>query len=143
MLISYPWQLTSRIINQKTGRETFRASIGQIQYFRDREVTLNNTAKDTRSSSDLVAEIAAAIAKEWTVKGEMQWDPHNSRTDLSALRLQYRSDKGRVFNISHRYRRSGVTNLVGLEQVDISARLPINKQWSIVGRGGTEINRER
>ena len=126
--------LTSRIINQKTGRETFRASIGQIQYFRDREVTLNNTAKDTRSSSDLVAEIAASIAKEWTVKGEMQWNPHNSQTDLSAVRLQYRSDKGRVFNISHRYRRSGVTNLVGLEQVDISARLPVNKQWSIVGR---------
>jgi LPS-assembly protein len=126
--------LTSRIINQKTGRETFRASIGQIQYFRDRDVTLNNTAKDTRSSSDLVAEIAASIAKEWTVRGEMQWDPDNSRTDLSAVRLQYRSDKGRIFNISHRYRRSNVTNLAGLEQVDLSTRLPINKQWSVVGR---------
>ena len=126
--------LTSRIINQKTGRESFRVSLGQIQYFRDRDVTLNNTVKAKNSSSDMVAEIAASIAKEWTVRGEMQWDPHESKTNMSAVRLQYRSDNGRLLNLSHRYRRDNVTNLEGLEQLDISARLPINKQWSVIGR---------
>ena len=126
--------LTSRIINQKTGRESFRASLGQIQYFRDREVTLNNTAKNTQSSSDMVAEIVASLAKEWTVRGEMQWDPHESRSNMSALRIQYRGDHGRLLNVSHRYRRDNVSNLEGLEQIDISARLPINKQWSVIGR---------
>jgi LPS-assembly protein len=126
--------LTSRIINQQTGRESFRVSLGQIQYFHDRDVTIDNVAKDTNSSSDMIAEIAASLAKEWTVRGEMQWDPHESRTNMSAVRLQYRGDNGRLLNFSHRYRRDDVTNLEGLEQIDISARLPINKQWSIVGR---------
>ena len=37
-------------------------------------------------------------------------------------------------NISHRYRRDGTSVLNGLEQVDISGRLPISNQWSVVGR---------
>ncbi|MFW5427214.1 MAG: LPS-assembly protein LptD [Methylophagaceae bacterium] len=126
--------LTSRIINQQTGRESFRVSLGQIQYFRDRDVTIDNTAKESDSSSDMVAEIAASLAKEWTVRGEMQWDPHESRSNMSSVRLQYRGDNGRLLNFSHRYRRDDASNLEGLEQIDISARLPINKQWSIVGR---------
>ena len=126
--------LTSRIINQQTGRESFRVSLGQIQYFRDRDVTLNNTAKETDSSSDMVAEIAASLAKEWTMRAEMQWDPHESRSNMSAVRLQYRGDKGQLLNFSHRYRRDNVTDLDGLEQIDISARIPINKQWSFIGR---------
>lgn len=126
--------LTSRIINQQTGRESFRVSLGQIQYFSDRDVTLNNTIKETDSSSDMVAEIAASLAKEWTMRAEMQWDPHESRSNMSAVRLQYRGDKGQLLNFSHRYRRDNVTDLDGLEQIDISARLPINKQWSFVGR---------
>ncbi len=126
--------LTSRIINQQTGRESLRLSVGQIQYFRDRNVTINNTIKKSDSSSDLVAEIAASLAKEWTVRGEMQWDPHESRSNMSAVRLQYRGESGRLLNFSHRYRRDNVSNLLGLEQVDISARLPINKKWSVIGR---------
>ncbi len=126
--------LTSRFINQQTGREALRVSLGQIQYFRDRDVTINNTGTDTRSRSDLVAELTASLAKEWTLRGEMQWDPYENRSNMSAVRLQYRGDKGRLLNIAHRYRRDNVTNLEGLEQLDISARVPINKQWSIVGR---------
>jgi len=37
-------------------------------------------------------------------------------------------------NISHRYRRDDVTELDGLEQVDVSGRMPFYKNWSVVGR---------
>ncbi|NOQ94125.1 MAG: LPS assembly protein LptD [Methylophaga sp.] len=120
--------LTSRIINQETGKENLRVSLGQIQYFKDRNVTLLNTAPETQSDSDMVAEVVASIAKEWTVRGEMQWDPHGDTNNMSALGLNYRGEQGQLLNLSHRYRRDG------LEQVDISTRIPFNKQWSIVGR---------
>ncbi len=120
--------LTSRIINQQTGKENLRVSLGQIQYFKDRNVTLLNTAPETQSDSDMVAEIVASIAKEWTVRGEMQWNPHGDTNNMSALGVNYRGEKGQLLNLSHRYRRDG------LEQVDISTRIPFNKQWSIVGR---------
>ncbi len=126
--------LTSRVIDSKTGRERFRASLGQIQYFSDREVSLNNTGKETKSDSDMVAEIVASIAKEWTARGEIQWDTHGDTSNMSALQLRYRGDSGRLLNISHRYRRDDEGTDNGLEQIDISARLPLNRQWSMVGR---------
>jgi LPS-assembly protein len=126
--------LTSRIIDPETGREHFRASLGQIRYFRDRDVILPTGLKGTRSDSDMVAEVSAAIAKEWTARGEVQWNPHGDTSNLSALQLRYRGDNGRLLNVSHRYRRDDISTLDGLEQVDISGRLPINKQWSVIGR---------
>jgi len=126
--------LTSRILNQNTGEEKLRLSLGQIQYFKDRNVTLLNTAPETQSDSDMVAEIVASIAKQWTVRGEIQWDPHGDTNNMSALAINYRSNEGRLLNIAHRYRRDDNNGTIGLEQVDISARLPFNQHWSMVGR---------
>jgi len=126
--------LTSRFINQETGKENLRVTLGQIQYFKDRQVTLGNTAPETQSDSDMVAEVVASIAKEWKVRGEVQWNPHGDTNNMSALSLNYRGNNGSLFNVSHRYRRDGVTTAAGLEQVDISTRIPFNKQWSLVGR---------
>lgn len=126
--------LTSRFIDTQTGRENFRASIGQIQYFRDREVTLPTGSEATRSESDMIAEIAASITENWTARGEIQWDTDSNMSNMSSAQLRYRADNGVLLNLSHRYRREGVTVLEGLEQADISARVPINKQWSMVGR---------
>ena len=120
--------LTSRIIDQKTGREKVHLTLGQIRYFSNRKVTLNNTAAETQSDSDIVAEIAAEIAQNWSTRGEIQWDPQGVANNMSALSLTYRGNDGRLLNVSHRYRRNS------LEQVDISARIPFNKQWSMVGR---------
>lgn len=126
--------LTSRIIDQQSGREKLRVTFGQIHYFEDRKVSLNNNAVETRSNSDMVAEIVASVAKEWTARGEIQWDPDGSSNNLSALSVRYRGDNGRLLNISHRYRRNGINNTAGLEQFDFSARIPFNQQWSMVGR---------
>ncbi len=126
--------VTSRILDEETGKENLSVSLGQIQYFRDRDVTLPNGIKGTRSESDMIAEVDANITDNWTARGQIQWDPHGEISNMSALQLRYRGDNGELFNLSHRYRREGVTALEGLEQVDISAALPINKQWSVVGR---------
>lgn len=126
--------LTSRIIEQQSGREKLRVSLGQIHYFQDRKVSINNNLIETQSDSDMVAEIAASVAKEWTIRGEAQWDPHGDTNNLSAVSVRYRGDNGQLVNISHRYRRDSINTTDGLEQVDISARIPFNAQWSMVGR---------
>lgn len=129
--------LTSRIIDQQTGREKLRATLGQIQYYSDRTVTLNGTTPETQSDSDMVAEVVASIAEEWSVRSEIQWNPHGDTNNMSALALTYRGDNGRLLNVSHRYRRDD------LEQVDISARIPFNKKWSMVGRWYHSIKDQR
>ena len=126
--------LTSRIINPETGKVHLRASLGKIQHFQDRDVVMPSMKKGTRTDSDMVAEVSAAIAKDWAFRGELQWNPHGNTSNLSALQLRYRGDKQQLLNISHRYRRDGTSPLNGIEQVDISGRLPISNQWSVVGR---------
>jgi len=130
--------LTSRIINQQTGKENIRLTVGQIQYFKDRVVALSSTsASDTQSDSDMVAEFVASLADEWTMLGSIQWDHHENSSNVSALQLRYKSENGRLLNIAHRYRRSS------LEQADISARLPLNSKWSVVGRWYHALNDHR
>ena len=136
--------VTSRVLDAQTGREKFRVSLGQIQYFRDRDVVLPRGTEGTRSGSDFVAEVAAEVAKNWTARGEIQWSENWDASNYSAAQVRYRSDDGKILNLSHRYRRDDESTPEGpeddeltpkgLEQVDVSGRLPLNKQWSVVGR---------
>ncbi|MCX4188925.1 LPS-assembly protein LptD [Methylophaga sp. OBS3] len=141
--------LTSRIIDQETGRERLAVTLGQIQYFDDRNVTLRaNQASEDRSDSDYIAEVIASITKNWTAAAQLQWDPDQSRTSVGTTQLRYRGDNGGIFNISHRYRREGeldtqFSNIIGLEQVDISASLPINDTWSVIGRYYRSLDDQR
>lgn len=135
--------VTSRIINQKTGKENLRVSLGQIQYFKDRKVSLSNNNIETQSDSDMVAEVVASIAKEWTARGEIQWNPHGDTSNMSALQLRYQNETGHLLNITHRYRREGTSTVNGLEQIDISTRIPLNERWSIVGRWYRSLKENR
>jgi LPS-assembly protein len=82
----------------------------------------------TEDHSDLVAQLTTSLTDHWKVRGEVQWDQNDKLNNLSALELSYKSENGGVFNMSHRYRRDDI------EQVDISTFMPLNKQWSLVGR---------
>lgn len=137
--------VTSRIINEQTGKENLRLTLGQIRYFRDREVTLPNGSVETDNSSDMVAEAVAYINDQWSVNGEIQWDAGEPQTNMSSVGLRYRGDNGSVFNISHRYRREdAMTNIQeGLEQVDISAYMPIAERWQLFGRWYRSLNQGR
>jgi LPS-assembly protein len=129
--------VTSRIIDEQSGKEKLRLTLGQIRYFDDRDVTLPTGTVDKDSGSDLVAEAVAYISDEWSVNGELQWDPEESQTSLSSFGMRYRGDNGGIFNISHRYRsETANTTLIdqGLEQVDISAQIPIGERWNLFGR---------
>jgi LPS-assembly protein len=126
--------LTSRIIDDQTGREKLRVSFGQIQYFSNRDVSLPTSSVETQSDSDFVAEVVASIANEWTVRTELQWDNQESNTSMSTVQLRYQNENGVLLNIAHRYRKYIEDLEDGIEQVDISAQLPINNKWSVIGR---------
>ncbi len=122
--------LTSRTMDNASGEELFRASIGQIFYFSDREVQLPGIADINESSSAVVAELAARLTNSWSVRGTMQWDPHadNHHTRQSAISLNYLDEDGAIFNLAHRYR-------VGLiDQSDLSLRWPVTNSVNAVAR---------
>jgi LPS-assembly protein len=137
--------VTSRLLDEETGEENLRLTVGQIQYFTDREVTLPNGRVDNRSDSDMIAEAVAYISDTWSVSGEIQWDPNDDTSNMSSVGLRYRGGEGRIFNISHRYRRDDVTTntLEGLEHIDVSAQMPVGDRWSVFGRWYRAIDQGR
>ena len=124
--------LSTRILSQRSGKELFRASIGQIFYFEDREVTLNNTTEEQDEgeddSSDIAAELLIDISDRWEAIASALYDPHDSQFNRTSFRFQYQTRRNYIFNLGHRYRRADFS------QSDASFILPISSQWRAVGR---------
>ncbi|MCK5647368.1 MAG: LPS-assembly protein LptD, partial [Gammaproteobacteria bacterium] len=124
--------VTSRFIDDGSGSELFTASIGQIYYFEDREVTLNydnngdpkQSDNDTDSSSSIAAEITSRFAPNWYTSYSLLYDPHNDgTTDEARYRLQYKSDRYHLANLDYSYRAQDY------EQVELSTYWKIAPQW--------------
>ena len=130
--------VTTRLINVNTGREQLRASVGQIHYFRDREVTLDNTDPEQDSTSDLIAETLFSVTPELSLRGTLQYDPDREITRRSALDLRYLRSDGKLLNMSHRFSRDD-----DLEQVDVAFVWPVNNQWRTVGRWNYSLESDR
>ncbi|MBX2884257.1 MAG: LPS-assembly protein LptD [Granulosicoccus sp.] len=141
--------LTTRLIDGTRGSERFRASIGQIQYFEDRRVTLpeDDTAAaqnqiDTRNLSDFVGEISATVRDHWIGRGSIQWNPDEERTVRSSLSFGYRGDASQIANVTHRVVNSD-TREDKTEQIDLSALWGIGQNWRIAARWNFSLDADR
>jgi LPS-assembly protein len=129
--------ITTRWIDDVAGIEKLRFSAGQIRFFDDSRVTLPGAAPFTSSAGVWVAEAQAQIGENWRVTAAKQYDPEISRTRLAAVRLQRQfGDKG-VVNLGYRYR------VDRLEQADVSALVPLNERWSLIGRWNYSLPESR
>ncbi|SEP62983.1 LPS-assembly protein [Ectothiorhodospira magna] len=130
--------LTTRLIDGHSGTERLRASLGQIHYFEDRRVTLQDTdTAHTASSSALVGEAGVRLGDHWSARGSIQWDPRREQTERASTHVQYRLDGRRVINLGHRYREDL------LEQTDLSFAWPLSPQWEMVGRWAYSLRDDR
>ena len=123
--------LTNRTISDESGRELLRASIGQIFYFEDREVTLPGQPIEDDSTSAIAGELAAQLGGGWHTRAGLEWNPHEGdkgTIDQSLAELGYRDGEGHLFNVAYRLRK-GVT-----EQTDVAAFWPIGDQVTLIGR---------
>ncbi|MCB1758985.1 MAG: LPS-assembly protein LptD [Gammaproteobacteria bacterium] len=122
--------LTTRIISDASGSERLRLSIGQIFYFRDREVQLSGSTVNEESSSSLAAELSANPSDNWRFSAGLQWDPHasNDQVERGSFSMRYNDDSERLFNLGYYYTRDSV------DQTDLSTRWPLGSRWSMVGR---------
>ncbi|MFN2309941.1 MAG: LPS-assembly protein LptD [Gammaproteobacteria bacterium] len=121
--------VTSRLLDPASGVQHASLSLGQIQYFRDRTVTMSPAqAPQRQSGSNLVGELDLRLGPTWKALVGAQWDPHESRTERSNVRLQYRPDPRHLWNFTYRYRADA------LEQIDTSALWYFTPRWHGVMR---------
>jgi len=120
--------LTTRFLDPASGRQLLSASLGSLLYFRDRTVTLPGDTADLTTSSDIIGELTLALTRHWRARGEVLWNPHESRTERNNYRLQYRLGPRQLINLGYRFR-NGIQ-----EQSDMSFLWPVSRAWHLVGR---------
>lgn len=149
--------ITSRLLDTE-GREHLRVSIGQIQYFEDRLVSLSNPLQSwspryssTANTSALAAELAYAFSPNWRLNTDVQWNEDRQELDEGSLQLRYHRDNSHLINVAWRYRRLVNTPLFTLppgvdpriKQSDISGIWPVNANWKLLAKWNYDHSNSR
>ena len=163
--------LTSRLLDVR-GMERLRGSIGRIEYFDDRYVSLEPTfTKDflkslsspgaladatkretarqlLRDESPYAAELAARINAYWRLQNDVLYSEQDNKIDKGSVSLRYDRDRT-LFNASYRYTRESPRQVDGqlinedIEQTDLSTYLPLTPQWAVIGRWSHDLTNSR
>src|SRR5690554_6287982 len=121
--------LTSRFNDLLTGAERARFSIGQVQYFEDREVTLFGEGGSDRSRSPLAGEVVLNPLQNLQIRSSGLWDPETGDTEEGRSQLIFHSEDYRYLaSVGHSYSKGE------LDQSDIAAVLPATDRVSLIGR---------
>lgn len=106
--------VTSRWI-EPNGFERQRLSIGQIYYFRDREVQLPGMTIDDRPDarsdvSPYALEYMYRYNRDWRFTSTFNWDPDQGRTRSGSAMWHYQpaDNPNKIVNIGYRYRNDSI-----------------------------------
>lgn len=122
--------LTSRLLENASGRSLLDASIGQIFLFEDSQAALPGVMTESRSLSATVGEINWHPTDRFLVTAGLQWDPEDNETDVAAFGLRWKGSDARQFQFGYRFRRDRV------DQLDVRARYPLTPELNLIGRFG-------
>lgn len=145
--------LTTRYYDEASGAQKFKATVGQIVYFRNRDVTLCNNEVDplcienedrtsTSKTSPIVADMLYRFNPNWYLSADLRQDLNNSETDLYTARFHYQPSNRRIIHVGLRYEESGNeldeddvgSTTEDLIQSDIAVTWGISQRLSLLGR---------
>ena len=115
--------ITTRFVNTTSGQEYLSASIGQIFYFKDREVAADGDPADSRS--EIVSQLRLDLPRGFSADLDYRWDPDSTDTDNLGTLLRWRGRDTQAINLGLRRRRDeGETTL---DQAELSFALPLTR----------------
>ncbi len=142
--------LQTRLLNA-TGKELVKLGVGEIFYFKKRQVTLcdSRTLKDcsdiedpslSKNFSDLIGKLDVYFNNRWSAYGALEHDPSRNITNKAGLSLHYQNDNRTLYNIGYYWIRvdpaesNYQTNAYqSLRQADLSFSKPLTKHWGTLG----------
>ena len=128
--------LTTRLLEPETGAERLRLAVGQRFYFQDQRVVLNESPRSA-ATSDALLGVEGRLSDAWAIIGLWQYNLDSSQTERLNAGLRYTPAPGRVFNASYTYNRQyfdPTGKQSQLNQFDLSWQLPVNPNWTLLGR---------
>ena len=142
--------VTSRLIDEQTGKERAKFSLGNIAYFQDREVTMpiidpatgnkiGDSPIETSRFSNIIGELSTRINDHIAIDSGVQWNPHDSDIARGKAILHLTNQPNEILNLGYRYRKNTISDQpssisTGISQSDVSFHYPIYDNWSAIGR---------
>ncbi|MEP4149556.1 MAG: LPS-assembly protein LptD [Halioglobus sp.] len=127
--------ITTRFIDQEDGREEFNVSLGQIFYFRDREVRLNRKDPPLETGgSEVAGELTFYPNERLSARTSLIWDPYSDKMNSGNFFTSYQRDNGSLYNVGYTYRRpltTVITNQPATEEAHFSFYMPTGRNWSV------------
>jgi LPS-assembly protein len=128
--------VTSRLIDPQDGNEQLRFTVGQRFYFKEQQVSLDDSPRSF-DRSDLLLGMSGKISRRWLADLGMQYSANESRVERSNAALRYQPEIGKLLNLGYRFTRDT------LEQVDISAQWPLGGRWNGLARWNYTLQDKR
>ncbi|WP_040296905.1 LPS-assembly protein LptD [Alcanivorax hongdengensis] len=131
--------ITSRFLRDETGTEQLRLRVGQGYYFKDRQVTLDDSDTDpTADQTPLVGDMRWNFGQDWYLYTEGQWNTDENQRERSSFRIGYNDRERRVFNIGYHDRPDD-----DIRESEISTIVPIHRNWRLIGRWMYDLDNQR
>lgn len=157
------YAVTSRWMAADSGVERANLTVGQIQYFAKRRVTLCQSPTGTcldnpfdlgylspvANSSPIATRAVYYFTPSWNATGDYVWDPYTRSTNNGHLDFHYQPAFNQLVGVGYTYMVNGDITQVGttspqvapLHQVSFSYAWPFNERWSSLGAFGYNISK--
>ena len=149
--------LASRLISQKTGKQTVSLKVAQSFYLKDQNVI--KQIMDTQGQlvdvgivendfmSPLIIEANANLYDDLRLRGQLYWDPKDNLTRKMVVSVQYNPPGNKVINLAYRVRRAETGQVrrlpTDIEQSDVSFSWPLTGNLNTVGRWNYAVAERR
>jgi LPS-assembly protein len=120
--------VSTRRFDGSTGQALWSLSLGQIFYFDQQRVQLEDAPTLDEDFSPFLAEFLWRPFSRFSGAAGLQWDWERSQLDLGMVGAQYRGDRGHRAAFEYRFRRDRV------DQFDFRIDWPVNDRWHILSR---------
>ncbi|MPY23530.1 LPS assembly protein LptD [Shewanella psychropiezotolerans] len=145
--------LTTRLFDEHNV-EKFKFSLGQIFYFQDSRVGINEPGMSTQtftqentSNSVLAAELSTQIYKDWYMSGAIQYDTKQSENKKSEVTLDFRPGANKLLQLSYRYvpdlLNTNTNESVDISQAGMRGAWPVSDNLYLVGNWYYDLNESR
>ncbi|MBE7213718.1 LPS assembly protein LptD [Shewanella benthica] len=145
--------LTTRLFDEHNV-EKFKFSLGQIFYFQDSRVGINEPGMSTQtftqentSNSVLAAELSTQLYKDWYMSGAIQYDTKQSENKKSEVSLDFRPGANKLLQLSYRYvpdlLNTNTNESVDISQAGMRGAWPVSDNLYLVGNWYYDLNESR
>ncbi len=125
--------VSSRVVDNDSGRTLLSLNFGEIFYLDDRRVTIGNDQLQTNANSNFIVNAQLRPLRDFRITGEVEWNHKSDYTQSESLVLEYRPDAENLFGITY-LEQKNVNAVVETDSTTVRFAWEYDHNWKFVGK---------